>query len=856
MLEFQEGFFEQEVREGFYLDTTMKTVWAAELELLQKVAEVCDKYGLTWYAAYGTLLGAIRHEGFVPWDDDMDICLKRNDYNKLMKVLPKELPEGFLVKSCLTEVGYDQFHSCVCTGNCVSIAPEWLEQFHGCPFSVVIDIFPLDYLPRNEGDRVIQEKLLALAGRVAQLAKKMSREEYDKEDTETVQEVKEEIEEGIAYLKKDYKLPINSSLLEDEKWYELSSEMWKWGNVLAMMYSEEESDHLVEYVDYARWSHKVFPKEWFDEVYGAEFENFMLPVPAEYDKVLHTIYGDYWKCIPKIGQHDYPYYKGELQELREYVRNAEKKAEKAGILSYDSNTKDPMALPEEWLNLISNEDGTCKKIVLSANDPFVFVEQGEKALGRLEEILSYFEKIKDTVALWWRPHPVMKKMLDQADSGLGDRYRHILEHYKAAGWGICDETDNIDRAVETCDVYYGDMNAILQPFQNAGKTILLKEIDEESSRLSNETRMIETRTFPNFTDFVIQEDKLYFSINNYNGLAVVDRHDWTIEEIIPFEGAATTTMHLHLQCVEKQGKICFLPVGTGCAHVYDMESHKQKTYQFVESDDAPWESWAAHISDNQVYLLPCRLKQGLWKWNTENDTMEIEDWWQIASSKNFLLKHGDINEESFYTLYIATNQLSITNVSNKTIKSFLLPDEHIADISYDGQNFWYTIMENSDVMCWNMISESVKRFHLSADSSYGEMGYACYLAIYCVDGKVFLVPRSGKKLYLLDEEKEELRCIYTIELSKHFCTKDKVPHFKQIGKNLICMPNGVNELLVIDLESLDVKQYHEAFNLSVGAEKYHNNVLLERHPILSEERGTFDLDMLIQYCVARAGRTV
>ena len=171
MLEFQEGFFDQEIREGFYLDSTMKTVWAAELEVLQKVAEVCDKYGLTWYAAYGTLLGAIRHEGFVPWDDDMDIWLKRKDYNKLMEVLPKELPEGYRVRGPLTEEGYDQFHTCVNSGSGISIAQEWLEQFHGCPFTVGLDIFPLDYLPRDEQERTLQKNLFTLAGRVAQLAR-------------------------------------------------------------------------------------------------------------------------------------------------------------------------------------------------------------------------------------------------------------------------------------------------------------------------------------------------------------------------------------------------------------------------------------------------------------------------------------------------------------------------------------------------------------------------------------------------------------------------------------------------------------------------------------------------------------
>lgn len=55
MLEFQEGFFEHEIRDNFYVDATMKAVWAAEMEVLQRIAEVCDRHGIIWYAAYGTL---------------------------------------------------------------------------------------------------------------------------------------------------------------------------------------------------------------------------------------------------------------------------------------------------------------------------------------------------------------------------------------------------------------------------------------------------------------------------------------------------------------------------------------------------------------------------------------------------------------------------------------------------------------------------------------------------------------------------------------------------------------------------------------------------------------------------------
>lgn len=96
-MKFEQDFFSKEIRCGFEIPSLMKRTWAAQMEILQMIIDICDRNGLTYYADSGTLLGAVRHGGYIPWDDDIDIALKRHDYMKLIKILPHELPRGFII---------------------------------------------------------------------------------------------------------------------------------------------------------------------------------------------------------------------------------------------------------------------------------------------------------------------------------------------------------------------------------------------------------------------------------------------------------------------------------------------------------------------------------------------------------------------------------------------------------------------------------------------------------------------------------------------------------------------------------------------------------------------------------------
>lgn len=291
MLQFSQDFLQHEIREDFYIDSTMKTVWAATLDLLQTIAEICERYGLEWYAAYGTLLGAIRHEGFIPWDDDLDIWMRRDDYQKMLEVLPEELPEDYHVLSSQTPEGYEQFHTCVVCGEGISIEPQYLARHYGCPFRVGVDIFPLDYLPRDRELCERQKNIFLLAKRTAQTVQEYRGLPQDAGDERD--KCLREIREGISFLEEYVGLPVDRRLLEQGQWDKVVSEVYRLANETVCRCSERDADYLVMYRDFANNERKKYPKEWFDETWGASFESVMLPIPWKYDQILRQIYGDY-----------------------------------------------------------------------------------------------------------------------------------------------------------------------------------------------------------------------------------------------------------------------------------------------------------------------------------------------------------------------------------------------------------------------------------------------------------------------------------------------------------------------------------------------------------------------------------
>ncbi len=254
-------------------DTLLDKIHRTEMDIMREIDRICRKHNLTYFLAYGTLLGAVRHKGFIPWDEDMDIMMPREDYEQFLKVALDELPPHLMIDSYPQNPRYFNPFAKVRNRNTL-FAIRALQNYDG-PQGLWIDIFPMDYAD----ERCVEDNLKR--GRTIGICRAgicIKRGIFDWNVLS-------------AKRKPVYRL---LSLLPE-------SFLWKKINKAHLKNKGENNTYVILDADLPE-SRRPMPIEWFFPPKEACFEGERFLIPANSDAVLTRSYGDYMQIPPKEKQ--------------------------------------------------------------------------------------------------------------------------------------------------------------------------------------------------------------------------------------------------------------------------------------------------------------------------------------------------------------------------------------------------------------------------------------------------------------------------------------------------------------------------------------------------------------------------
>ena len=465
-LQFSPEFFKKEERCGFMVGEPMKRNWAAQIQVLEDVRELCEKHDIRWFAYAGTALGAVRHKGFIPWDDDVDIAMVGEDYIKFMHYFKDELGDRYTLLNPYVASHWemDSF-SRITTGSTMDFTPEYLDTYHNCPFLIGTDIFPFYYVPRNKEHK---EYVLDLLHRTVALRDlnfyNISLQKVGR--LEESREINDVIAEGLVNIQRDTGFEFTTDRI-------LANQLAMLFDQISRLTTEDEADEVARYNSFEKHGTSWYSKKLFEDTTWVPFENVEVPLPSDTDTYLSRKFGKDYMVFKKTGAlHEYPYIG---KQFREYKNDIEKNDWKNRLLSEEEfeNIKTP-----DKQSLSESQNKKCKVLYYTGVREMLIYS--EYVIDKIKAVIEYFKANSDTTELYWMPG----KFIELEEHGLPfsrvipelkEDYQKVIDEFKASGIGTCDESADLNKAIDECDMFYGDSSFLSELFSKTGKPIYIQD---------------------------------------------------------------------------------------------------------------------------------------------------------------------------------------------------------------------------------------------------------------------------------------------------------------------------------------------------------------------------------------------
>lgn len=277
-------------------DDRQRRVWEAELNILDEIEKICNRHGLKYYAMYGTLLGAVRHKGFIPWDDDLDIGMLREEFELFAKYAKEELPEYMSIYTIRNSTDILRTNIRVCDNRTTAIEEPFLNR--KSRGGIWVDIDPIEISYSDYGRYLKKRKKVHHNFRLLHAKIKAEYANYDLKHAHPLK---------YAYYR------IAPTLMSREHINERLISLSCMGDNDALNRADGSVD-----ISFAPELYRQLKAEDFADTVKLEFEGRMISAPAGYERVLFELYGSDYMKLPPI-EEQRPKHSGIMDPDRPYT---------------------------------------------------------------------------------------------------------------------------------------------------------------------------------------------------------------------------------------------------------------------------------------------------------------------------------------------------------------------------------------------------------------------------------------------------------------------------------------------------------------------------------------------------------